>query len=217
MDALGTGVGVGGTGVGVGGGVGIGAGVAGKGVGVGAGVGVGVGVGVGGFGVGLGVRAGVGVGRRVGAGVGVAGAGVGAARLEDAALEGVARSGEAVASGDALGWAVGGTATALGAGFCGSPVAERTPPSIPRGANTRPTAAMSTADAATTPAMRRWRLSELAGWACRRGRSASWPRTGVNGAGWGTGIAGGCACSEPVETMRWVGIVGAGAPATPIR
>lgn len=78
-------------------------------------------MGVGGFGVGLGaglgVRAGVGVGRLVGAGVGAAGATVGAARLEDGAVVAVARSGEAVASGDPLGSSVGGAATALGAGF----------------------------------------------------------------------------------------------------
>ena len=110
-------------------------------------------MGVGGFGVGLGVRAGVGVGRLVGAGVVTATVGDGG--LEDAESVGVARSGEAVAPGDPLGSAVAGSATALGAGFCGSPVAERTPPSIARGAKTRPMAAITTADAATTPAIRR--------------------------------------------------------------
>lgn len=197
--------------VGVGGALSVGFGA-----GVGTGVGVGGGLGVGGFGVGFGVRAGVGVGRRVATGVGVATASVGVGRFGDSTALGEAR-----ASADGLGAlmdsSLDGPATAFGAGLDGIPVADRTPPSIPRGTNTTASMAMATADAATTPAMRRWRPRELAGWACSRRRSGSWPRTGFVGTGGSTGMAGGWACSAAPETTRRFGIVGAGAPATPIR
>jgi hypothetical protein len=166
-------------GVGVGGGDGVGV-RSGVGVGVGAGVGVGVGAGVGGFAVGLAVRAGVGVGRRVAAGVEVAAAGVGAGRLVKPRVLGEARSCEADGVGALLGSSLEGLATRLGSGVDGSPVADRTPPSIPRGTNTNPRKAIITAKAATAPAMRRWSPSELAGCACRR-RCGTWPWTGVVG------------------------------------
>jgi hypothetical protein len=188
----------------------------GVGTGVGAGVGtaVGVGAGVGGFGVGFGARTGVGVGLRVAAGVGVAGVVV--SRLVGPATLGEARTGETDGLGESVGSSLDAPPTAFGTGLGGSPVADRTPPSVSRGTNTSPRKAIATADAATTPAIRRWRLSELAGWACRR-RWGSWPRTGVVGAFGTTGIAGGWACNPPLETIRRVGIMGAGAPAIPMR
>lgn len=203
-------------GVGVGGGVGGGDGVgvrSGVGVGVGAGGGVGVGAGVGGLGVGLAVRAGVGVGRLVAAGVGAAAAGLGAGRLVKPRVLGETRSGEGEV-GVLLGSSFDGLAKRLGSGVDGSPVADRTPPSIPRGTNTNPRKAIVTAKAATAPAMRRWSPSELAGCACRR-RWGTWPWAGVVGGR--PRIAGGWACNAPLETTRRVGIVGAGASAAPMR
>ncbi len=175
-----------------------------------------MGAGVGGFGVGFGVRAGVAVGRRVATGVGVAAASVGVATLEDPATLGEARAGEADGLGGAVGSSLDAPPTAFESGFDGVPVADRTPPSVSLGTNTTASRAMATTDAATAPAMRRWRARELAGWACSR-RCGSWPWTTVVGAGGSTGIAGGWACSAPLETTRRDGIVGAGAPATPIR
>ncbi len=207
-------MGVGGTGVGVGGGA-VGVGV---GAGVGTGVGGGVGAGVGGFGVGLGARAGVGVGLRVATGVGVGAANVGVGGLADPTALGEARGDVADGLGAPLDSSLDGPQirhSGRGSTAFLSPTVRR-PPS--RAAQTQTASmAMATANAATTPAMRRWRPRELAGWACNRRRSGSWPRTGVVGAGGSTGMAGGWACSAVFETTRRVGMVGAGAPATPIR